>query len=232
MSGKTEETRTRWTKHVYEAEKSGLTSSQYAIKHGLSIKTFQWWKWQVNAWRREGVWPGEEASSGGEDKKSSLPEVRDAVACDPVPELPPEKTALGEGIIGYRKVCDLLGASKNSLQRALSVECKDGPVRMLRNGTRQEAWKWRDENHVRSWWASVNNKTPPDGEGDKEIDDEAVIRKLLGDEIWSDLETFRRRLDTPEVRLLQAARGEEKGITTAEVLLMVVGLGIANWPLD
>ncbi len=44
-----------WTAHVTAAEQEGISASEYARRHGLAVKTLQYWRRKLNALNRTEV---------------------------------------------------------------------------------------------------------------------------------------------------------------------------------
>jgi len=167
--------------------------------------------------------------------------VRHPVPVAPVPMSSPP-------VVGVRAAASALGVSKSLFYAALSLLEKENPdllpsVTKVRLPSGKEAkrtvYTWPDENVLANWWEKVReatgNSVPPALDtGDPEPVEfdyvEETINFLLGEGTTAELSRLRERMDTPEVRALRSARGEEPELPLEEVLVLVVGLGLVSWP--
>ena len=221
-------TQAKWTKIIETALASGMSNGDFVKANGLNSRTFSWWKWQVTAFKRTGAWP-----TNNSIENSSLASVQ------------PTTTCASEPVVGSAHAAKILGIKQKSLQNAMYRHrvTNDPPTKDNVNAM-FSPWTWRDESHLRSWWSGLTNRpiSKENCEPSKENrairkgksinNEEQMISSLLGEGILDNLRGYQKQLDTPEVRMLRSARGEVPIMPLSEILQMVVGFGIANWPLD
>jgi hypothetical protein len=157
-------------------------------------------------------------------------------------------------IVGIRAAATTLGVHRTAVGKVLA-DLREGDIDLIpdmvkvSDGKGQTganpmlAYAWENEEAVLSWWASVGKKqaVPPalrarDPEPmeraprTRQLTKEEMITALLGEGTSNALSELQVKLDTPAVRALRTVRGEEPKMPLSEVLVLVVGLGLANWP--
>lgn len=141
-------------------------------------------------------------------------------------------------IVGIREAAAVLGITQAAFRRKLnSLSSESLPTKARTSeGAAANDYCWADEESLREWWGAV---TRGDLQAPKSLDvaqpkillsEEEMIQRLLGEGTTEALAELRDRLDTPEVRSIRAARGEDPSMPLGEMLVLVVSLGIGQWP--
>ena len=201
-------------------------------------------EWNTVNWDGEGWDPfdltGEEAMTSLNFNPEDTATLTKTAAPVPMPSPP---------VVGVRAAASALGVSKSLFYAVLKRLGEENPdllpsVTKVRLPSGQQSartsYTWPDENVLANWWervreASDDSVPPALDTGDPEpvefsSDVEETINFLLGEGTTAELSRLRERMDTPEVRALRAARGEEPELPLEEVLVLVVGLGLVSWP--
>jgi hypothetical protein len=145
-------------------------------------------------------------------------------------------------IIGEREAASVLGVTQRVLKKqldALESSPELLPKRASVTGPNNKpvsTFCWHSEEELRLWWNTV---TSEDHTSPKALDlqepqvlltEDQMIERLLDEGTADALRELRDRLDTPEVRSIRMARGEEPDMPLKEMLVLVVSLGIGQWP--
>lgn len=203
----------KYAKIIDDAEKSGLTISEYAAMHNMRPQKLYALRWLYN--KHRAMSDAEMEGSKPMDKKQAITLQR-------------TKTT----VVGYREAAKVLKVKDSLVKRRIrslkAANQLDVKVGLSEAG--QVGYAWESPEALRAWWSSSAAKPTPLAA--PEDDSEGNMKKLILPSLYEDLVRIQEKFNSASMRMLRKNRGEQEEVTIDEVINLVIGVGLANWPED
>lgn len=146
-------------------------------------------------------------------------------------------------VVGVRTASKILRVSANVLHKRLTKGYvpqghQHAAIRATDYRQNGFSWKWRDEQHLRDWWAIClgvdgprKAKEPHVAKIDTDKSSDG-LQFQVSSELVSKLTELHTRLNDPIVRKYRKLMGQQEDLNMNKLVNMVLELGINNWDAE